>query len=773
MKAIKRIALTELQTMFYSPIAWFILIIFTFQACMAFVDVFNGYVVAQELGRSVRNVTLGTFANPWNNGIFIVMQSYLYLYIPLLTMGIMSRELSSGSIKLLYSSPVTNFQIVVGKYIAIMTYALVMIGVLALFVIYGVCFVHKFDLPAVLIGLLGLYLLIGAYGAIGLFMSSLTSYQVVAAMGTFAIFAVLNYIGGMWQDIALVRDITYWLSIRGRSGEFINGLLCSEEVIYFLVVIVLFLTFTIIRLTVIREKRKLLVSASWYFSAIFIAVLIGYFSSRPSLMFFYDATRTKVNTLTPNSQEIVSKMEGGMTITTYANILDEDRYLWYGFPKSELNDIKRFEQYVRFKPDIKMKYVRYYAKGNNEEAVDNRYPTLNDRERMVKIAQNYGVDSSIYLDVNQVTQLEDLSGENYRFVRVLERENGRKTFLRIYDDMYVHPFETEISAAFKRLVMDLPQVGFVGGHGERDCIKQGDRDYNRFAQDKVFRYSLINQGFDFRQVTLDKPVPEDISILVIADVREQLPELHRKNLDAYIARGGNLLIAGEAKRQEYMNPLVEQFGVRFMPGRLVSPSENFQADFIISKVTKEGAELMYQLNEMRKYGYVGTMPSVVGLDLPEVENKGFKTTVLLTTDSLKKVWNEIETIDFVDDTVRLNPAVGEVELNKVPTMVALSRNVGDKEQKIIILGDADCLSNGEISISRKKVRASNYSLITSSFFWMSDDEVPIDVRRPPLPDNKVYISKGGMLVTKIVSLGIFPLGLILFAILIWVRRKGR
>ena len=51
MKAIKRIALTELQTMFYSPIAWFILIIFTFQACMAFVDVFNGYVVAQELGR--------------------------------------------------------------------------------------------------------------------------------------------------------------------------------------------------------------------------------------------------------------------------------------------------------------------------------------------------------------------------------------------------------------------------------------------------------------------------------------------------------------------------------------------------------------------------------------------------------------------------------------------------------------------------------------------------------------------------------------------------
>ncbi|MDE7373775.1 MAG: ABC transporter, partial [Odoribacter sp.] len=96
MKAIKRIALTELQTMFYSPIAWFILVIFTFQACMAFVNVFDDYVVAQELGRRVYNVTLGAFASPYD-GIFTEMQSYLYLYIPLLTMGVMSRELSSGS----------------------------------------------------------------------------------------------------------------------------------------------------------------------------------------------------------------------------------------------------------------------------------------------------------------------------------------------------------------------------------------------------------------------------------------------------------------------------------------------------------------------------------------------------------------------------------------------------------------------------------------------------------------------------------------------------
>ncbi len=63
---------------------------------------------------------------------------------------------------------------------------------------------------------------------------------------------------------------------------------------------------------------------------------------------------------------------------------------------------------------------------------------------------------------------------------------------------------------------------------------------------------------------------------------------------------------------------------------------------------------------------------------------------------------------FLDDTVSLNPLVGEVERSYI-TALAMSRSMGGKEQRIIILGDADCLSNGEISIGRKEVAAANYS----------------------------------------------------------------
>ena len=566
----------------------------------------------------------------------------------------------------------------------------------------------------------------------------------------------MNLVGGLWQDIEFVRDITYWLAINGRAQEFISGLICSEDVLYFVIVIALFLFLSIIRLQSRRQKT------TW----MTIAMLLGYLTSRPKLMCFYDTTATKQRTLTPNSQDIVAQMDGGLTITTFVNILEEN--YWIGLPRNVNKDQKRLKMYTRFKPEIKMKYVYYYDKAKNPE-LDKAYPNLSDRERMLKRAEIWNLDSNMFMRPEEVRKMVDLRPEGNRFVRLLERDNGEKTFLRVFDDIKRFPFETEISAAFKRLVMELPLVGFVKGHGERDCIREGDRDYNRFAQDKPFRYSLINQGFDFTEVTLDKPIPEQVDIIVIADMRSPMTENERANLDAYIARGGNLLIAGEPRRQEFMNPLVEPFGVRFMPGRLVKKSEHFQPDFIVATPTKEAGEFSYIFDQMIRKEYVVTMPGTTGLEC--FEDKGFSITPLFVSDTIGS-WNELETVDFLDDTVSLNPSVGEVERSYV-TALAMSRPMGGKEQRIIILGDADCLSNGEISIDRKDISAVNYFLISGSFFWLSNEEVPIDVRRPTPPDNEMYVSMDWMYFWKVVLMGVWPGLLACWAIFIWIRRRGR
>ncbi len=764
LRTIYKIARTELQTLFYSPVAWLILIIFTFQASMTFSNIFINFARGQEMGYRLWNVTLGTYAGM--SGLFTVIQNYLYLYIPLLTMGLVSREYNSGSIKLLYSSPLTNVQIILGKYLSMMIYALVMIGALMIFALFSIATIEHVDIPAILSGLLGLYLLICAYAAIGLFMSSLTSYQVVAAMGTFAALFALNFVGRMWQDIEFVRDITYWLSINGRASEFISGLICSEDLFYFLIVSALFISLTIIRLQAKRQKLRISVTISKYMLVVAGAMMLGYLSSRPKLMSYYDTTRTKVNTLTENSQDIVARMDGELTITTFVNILD--RYYYYGLPQSVNEDLQRFRQYWRFKPEIKFKYVRYYDKADNPD-LDRNYPNLSDRERMIKMTQSWRLDSNMFIRPEEVKKIVDLSPEGNRFVRLLERGNGQKTFLRVYDDPYVHPFESEISAAFKRLVMELPQVAFLKGHGERDCIREGDRDYGRFAQDKPFRYSLINNGFDFRELTLGSDIPEDIKILVIADMRNPLTPEENERLNRYIARGGNLLITGEPRRQEAMNPLIEQFGVQFMPGRLVKKSENYQPDFIISTPTKEAGEFSYIFKNMIAWEQVVTMPSTTGLAY--TADKGFTVTPLFVSDTTG-CWNEVETTDFIDDTVRFNPAAGEVE-RLYTTALALSRKVGEKEQKIFILGDADCISNGEISISRKNIMASNYSLINAAFYWMSDEEVPINVTRPTPPDRAIRLSLTGMEIWRVIFMGGVPATLTFFSILIWIRRRGR
>ncbi len=78
----------------------------------------------------------------------------------------------------------------------------------------------------------------------------------------------------------------------------------------------------------------------------------------------------------------------------------------------------------------------------------------------------------------------DLSGEDYRFVREIKLGNGKKTFLRIFNDNNIFPDEGQITAAFKRLVDTLPQVGFVTGHGERSFDITNERGYNTFTQEK-------------------------------------------------------------------------------------------------------------------------------------------------------------------------------------------------------------------------------------------------------------------------------------------------
>ncbi len=226
MKTAIRIAKMELSALFYSPIAWLLLVVFVFQCGFSYTDKLGGFVAMQ--GTVASKEFLAYFTNkiygvPY--GVFPEIIGKLYLYIPLLTMGLMSREVSSGTIKLLYSSPIKVSAIVLGKFLSMMVYNLLLILVIAALVIISCFNISHADYGQLLSALLGIYLLLNAFSAMGLFMSCLTSYQVVAALSTFVLFAFLTYIGSVGQDIDFVREITYALSISGRTRHMVSGLI--------------------------------------------------------------------------------------------------------------------------------------------------------------------------------------------------------------------------------------------------------------------------------------------------------------------------------------------------------------------------------------------------------------------------------------------------------------------------------------------------------------------------------------------------------------------
>ncbi len=760
MRAIYKIAKSELGTLFYSPIAWLILVIFVFQIFSCFANLLEYSVNMKTLDQvqgyqSYMLFVIGGFAP------YMTIQSTLYLYIPLLTMGLMSREYSSGSIKLLFSSPISSLQIILGKYLSMLIYGLIMMGSVLVLVIIGYFSIKDFDLSLVLSGWLGLYLLMATYAAIGLFMSTLTSYQIVAALGTLTLISFLNFIGSLWQHIEGVREVMYWFSLKGRADEPIRGLICSEDILYFILVSGMFLGFSVLKLQFARQSCSMSVKVGKYVGLVACVALFGYISTIPQLKCFYDATANKDRTITPNSQEILKQVDGGLTITSYVNLLDKFGYL--GMPSNWFNTRNIFETFTRFKPETKLKSYYYY---------DNAAGANASREEMDKAIERLVLTSDInsksILTPEQMREKIDLSAEEYRYVFLLERENGQKAFLRMYDDQGKYPSEAEISAVLKTMISKSPRIAFLGGHGERSIHDRSGVNYTSFTTVLDSRGALINQGYTPCTLTLSTggDIPADVDVLVIADLRKALTDDELIQVKRYIERGGNLVVLGEPRRQEYIAPVLEQLGLAFVPGVLVQPHEGYAADYLWVTFTPEGAELEPIFARMVELNNVLTMPSAAAIY--ETENVGFEAIPVFTTGTMK-CWNELETKNFSLEDPTLNEAIGEKE-NAYVTGYALRRDVKGKEQRVFVLGDADCISNAELGIDRE-FRRSNYALIDGMFQWLVYDEYPIDVSRPAAKDNDVYLTPVGYAWVKIFLRWVCPAILVLLGCVIWFSRR--
>jgi ABC-2 type transport system permease protein len=161
--------------------------------------------------------------------------SVLVLFLlPMVTMRTYSEEKRSGTIELLLTSPLTDFEIIAGKFLGTVVLYLALLGVTAIYV--GILFIYgKPEWRPLVAGYLGLFLMGSCFIAIGLFISSLTKNQMVAGAATF-VAALLFWIVSWFADSAgpTTSQILSYLSITEHFDDFGKGIIDTKHLIYYL-----------------------------------------------------------------------------------------------------------------------------------------------------------------------------------------------------------------------------------------------------------------------------------------------------------------------------------------------------------------------------------------------------------------------------------------------------------------------------------------------------------------------------------------------------------
>jgi len=235
----------EMRLYFTSPTAYVVIAVFLLLAGYFFFAIFDFFTRASlqtamnpQMGRDL-NVT-DSVLRPLFSNVSVI----LLLLMPLVTMRLFAEERRSGTIELLLTYPVRDGAVLLGKFLA----ALALYGaMLALTLLYP-ALLFAFARPEwgpVLTGYLGLVLLGAAFTAVGLFASSLTENQIVAAMTTFGILLLFWVIGWTSDTVggATGRVLTH-LSLIEHFDNFVKGVLDTRDVVYYLsfTTLALFLT---------------------------------------------------------------------------------------------------------------------------------------------------------------------------------------------------------------------------------------------------------------------------------------------------------------------------------------------------------------------------------------------------------------------------------------------------------------------------------------------------------------------------------------------------
>ena len=224
MRTAQAVAWKEIQVYFSSPTAYIVGMMFL---------ALSGFFFARDLNDPFPQASLVNFFD----GATII----LILIAPALTMRLMAEEQKLGTIELLLTSPVRDWEVIIGKYVASFVFLIATVSLTLYYTILLYVFASP-DPGPIYAGYLGLALYGGAALAIGLLCSTLTSNQIVAAVVAMGILLVMFFADLAADNIGgTASTIISEISIRSHFEDFARGIIDTKHVVYYLSVIAFFL----------------------------------------------------------------------------------------------------------------------------------------------------------------------------------------------------------------------------------------------------------------------------------------------------------------------------------------------------------------------------------------------------------------------------------------------------------------------------------------------------------------------------------------------------
>ncbi|WP_455223307.1 ABC transporter permease [Kaarinaea lacus] len=245
------IATKEIKALFLSPMAWAILAVVQAIVAYFFLIYLDYFVTLQPQLATIPNapgVTSMVVAP-----LYATVATVLLLVTPLLTMRLISEERRNKTLSLLMSAPVSVSEIILGKFIGITSFLLLMLLLITLMPL-SLLGSGKLDSGLLASGILGTVLVICSFAAAGLYISTLTSQPTVAAVSTFGILLmlwILDIAGNTGEE----NSVLSYLSILNHNQALLRGIFSSADIIYYLLFITTFLVLSIRRLNAERLQH--------------------------------------------------------------------------------------------------------------------------------------------------------------------------------------------------------------------------------------------------------------------------------------------------------------------------------------------------------------------------------------------------------------------------------------------------------------------------------------------------------------------------------------